>query len=208
MVRTIEDRNNLFEQHIKLAKNLAAKRYATVNRAVQYDELLSAAYVGLLDAAKKYDSTLINPKCSKPFECYARRRIKGEMLDYLRSCNWGSRKNPQYMASIEKEVYSSDSSENTIKIGDLCTSRDKDVVDDLNIKELFTKLVRCLPKRDRIVFTLRYMFDLTMKEIAENLAISESRVSQILSRNVDYLRSVWREHKQDLLLEIECSVKG
>ncbi len=61
---------------------------------------------------------------------------------------------------------------------------DKDPAPDAQAErnELLARLSRAiqrLPKRDRIVLLLYYERDLTMKEIAKTLAITESRVSQL-----------------------------
>ena len=109
-MRSIEERNGIIEQHLKLAKRLTDKRYKTVHRSVVYGDLLSAAYSGLLDAAEKFNDTKVNPQAKNPFEAYAAQRIIGEMNDYLRSCNWGTRGRPQHLMSLDREAYSANSS--------------------------------------------------------------------------------------------------
>ena len=54
--------------------------------------------------------------------------------------------------------------------------------------ELLTKLVEELPKRDQQLLSLYYEQELTMREIAEVLDITESRVSQLHSRIIKELK--------------------
>jgi RNA polymerase sigma factor for flagellar operon FliA len=212
-MRSIEERNGLVVEHLKLAKRLTDQRYKTVHRSVLYGDLLSAAYAGLLDAAERYNEVKANPQSKKPFEAYASRRIIGEMNDYLRSCNWGTRNHPQYLLSLEREAYQNNGQgqsgdvEHVARISDLCVADERSVVDELNGEELFNKVIRSLPKREKKVFRLRYLYGLTMKEVADLVGISESRVSQILSQNTEYLRGLWSERADELWEEVtqeEC----
>jgi RNA polymerase sigma factor for flagellar operon FliA len=50
-----------------------------------------------------------------------------------------------------------------------------------------------LPERDRLIVSLYYYEELTMREISQVLRISESRVSQILNRVRLQLRALLRE---------------
>jgi len=201
-MRSIEERNAIIEEHLALAKNLASQRFKTVHPTVQLGELLSAAYYGLLDAADRFDESKVNPKAKRPFEAYARSRIHGEMNDYLRSCNWGTRSDPQYLVSLDRRAYSSAHSnerfDEASSLGDMCASEDRPVADKLNSEELFNKIIRSLPKREKRVFQLRYLYGLTMKEIAQCVDLSESRVSQILSQSTEHLHSVWGDRSQFL----------
>lgn len=65
-----------------------------------------------------------------------------------------------------------------------CISKegDKDILDELNLKELKNALgtaIDELPEKERLVLTLYYYEELTMKEIGKVLDISESRVCQL-----------------------------
>ena len=58
------------------------------------------------------------------------------------------------------------------------------------VKECVTGAIEALPERERMVLTLYYYEELTMKEIGLALGVVESRVSQIHSSAVVRLRSV------------------
>ena len=204
----IEERNNIVRNNLVLAEKLANKKYITVHKSVQYGELLSAAYEGLIDAASKFDTTKVNQQAKEPFKCYATARIKGSINDYLRTCSWGTRGNPKYVHSLETMTSTNDWSDSSYgevpSLRETLRSNEIEAADKLNSRELFMKVIRGLPKREKEVFRLRFIEDLTMKETADILEISESRVSQILSKNVEYLKSIWDEKKDALWLETVC----
>lgn len=207
-MRSIGERDALVLEHLSLAENLASKRYITVNKAVQLGDLLSAAYTGLLDAASRFDLSKSHKLSKSPFKTYARRRISGEINDYLRSCSWGTRNNPQYMQSIDSYYGRGDSDRvdssggDFVSVANFIPSKNTSVVDDLNRREVFNKLIRSLPRREKEVFKLRYLEDLTMKEVADRVGVSESRVSQIISQSTEYLCHVWGDRSCELWEEI------
>ncbi len=68
-----------------------------------------------------------------------------------------------------------------------CISKEdeKDMLDELHLKEMKQTLGRAideLPEKERLVVTLYYFEELTMKEIGKILDISESRVCQLHGR--------------------------
>jgi len=46
-----------------------------------------------------------------------------------------------------------------------------------------------LPEREKLIVTLYYQQDLTMKEIASRLAVDESRVSQLHAEAIERLKA-------------------
>src|SRR5262252_4232622 len=62
--------NQLIEKQISLADQIASNKKKNLPRSIQLDELKSAAYLGLVDAAHKY-----NVERCDTFECYACIRI-------------------------------------------------------------------------------------------------------------------------------------
>jgi len=53
---------------------------------------------------------------------------------------------------------------------------------DREVKRVLTELIETLPEKERLVITLYYYEELILKEIAEVLGVTESRVSQIHSK--------------------------
>lgn len=67
---------------------------------INKEDLFSAGIVGLLDAISKFD-----PEKKVKFETYAEIRIKGTILDELRSLDWFSRSARQKANNLEKVVH-------------------------------------------------------------------------------------------------------
>ena len=64
--------------------------------SVEVDDLIQAGMIGLLDAVNRYEETH-----GAQFETYAVQRIRGAMLDELRSSDWMPRSMRQNMRKIE-----------------------------------------------------------------------------------------------------------
>lgn len=75
-----EDRNELVIRYLPLVKTTALRLMSRLPDSITYDELFSSGVVGLLDAVDKYDSSY-----GIPFESYALIRIRGSMIDEIRS---------------------------------------------------------------------------------------------------------------------------
>ena len=63
------------------------------------------------------------------------------------------------------------------------------------IKEAVARSIEQLPEKERLVISLYYLDELTMKETGKVLGITESRVSQIHSQAVGRLRAKLRKEK-------------
>jgi len=90
------DRNHLLTQHAPLVKKLAHLMRAKLPPSVEVDDLIQAGMIGLLDAISRYEETH-----GAQFETYAVQRIRGAMLDELRSSDWMPRNMRQNMRKIE-----------------------------------------------------------------------------------------------------------
>lgn len=76
----------LVRQHLPLVHHLVSATRGRLPNHVSSDDLTSAAMVGLLRAARAFD-----PDQGVPFPAYATTRIRGAILDELRSVDWASR---------------------------------------------------------------------------------------------------------------------
>ena len=81
--KTSENRNNLAEFYLPLVRIVAGRLAINLPTHIDKDDLLSSGFFGLLDAIERYDIERKNK-----FETYASVKIKGAMLDYLRSRDW------------------------------------------------------------------------------------------------------------------------
>ncbi|MDB5990638.1 MAG: fliA [Herbaspirillum sp.] len=93
------DKNHLLTQHGPLVKKLAHQLKARLPPNVEVDDLIQAGMMGLLDAISRYEDTH-----GAQFETYAVQRIRGAMLDELRSSDWLPRSIRQNMRKVEDAV--------------------------------------------------------------------------------------------------------
>ena len=63
------------------------------------------------------------------------------------------------------------------------------------LKEAMIQAIKQLPEKERLVISLYYLDELTMKETGKVLGITESRVSQIHSQAILHLRTKLRKQK-------------
>jgi RNA polymerase sigma factor for flagellar operon FliA len=80
------DRNVLTESHLPLVKFTADRLAAKLPASVDRDDLMGAGMIGLLDAVDKFD-----PARVVMFKTYAEMRVRGAMLDSLRTLDWAPR---------------------------------------------------------------------------------------------------------------------
>jgi RNA polymerase sigma factor for flagellar operon FliA len=90
------EKDHLLTEHIPLVKRLAHHMKAKLPPSVEVDDLVQAGMIGLLDAINRYEETH-----GAQFETYAVLRIRGAMLDELRSSDWLPRSTRQNMRKIE-----------------------------------------------------------------------------------------------------------
>jgi RNA polymerase sigma factor for flagellar operon FliA len=79
-------RDRLISSYTPFLKKIVSGVYSKLPKSVDIMDIENYAYVGLLDAIKKYDMDR-----SIKFETYATYRIKGAILDGLRKHDWLSR---------------------------------------------------------------------------------------------------------------------
>jgi len=76
-------RNVLMERHYPLVKYIAERLQQTLPRSIELDDLISAGLFGLMDAIRGFD-----PERGFKFKTYCTTRIRGSILDQLRSEDW------------------------------------------------------------------------------------------------------------------------
>lgn len=80
---TVELRNRLVERYLSLVKYNAERIWSRLPDGVELDDLISAGVFGLLDAIEAFDLSR-----GVKFETYCVPRIRGAMLDELRTMDW------------------------------------------------------------------------------------------------------------------------
>ncbi|MCF7972540.1 MAG: sigma-70 family RNA polymerase sigma factor, partial [Phycisphaerae bacterium] len=76
-------RNLLMEHYKDIVRFSAERLHSRLPNKVELDDLISAGIFGLMDAIEAYD-----PDRGVKFETYCVPRIKGSILDELRSMDW------------------------------------------------------------------------------------------------------------------------
>lgn len=170
----LNQRNSLIIENLNLAEKLAKSKKRKLSH-ISYDELKSAAFCGLVEAANSYDFSKNN--C---FPAYALWRITGAIQDYLRELSWGSRSKPLKKSQsfvYEEQLYKTDNFENL---------------------DSFDEIIYRLPCLNKMVLKLYYQQGKLIKEIAEKLNVHQSRISQILKDSRERLRDVLEERRIEL----------
>lgn len=80
---TEQTQEALVKTHALLVKRIAHHLLGRLPQSVQLDDLIQAGMIGLLEAARNYDSSK-----GAAFETYAGIRIRGHMLDEVRRNDW------------------------------------------------------------------------------------------------------------------------
>src|SRR4029453_18195781 len=91
------DREDILRRYLPLVRRVVQRLAVRKPSHIELDDLVSWGIVGLLDAIEKYD-----PKKEALFSTYAQFRIRGAILDHLRSLDWVPRSVRQKAALIEK----------------------------------------------------------------------------------------------------------
>ncbi|HKX33100.1 MAG TPA: FliA/WhiG family RNA polymerase sigma factor [Blastocatellia bacterium] len=90
------DRDALVEAHLPQVKFIADRLAAKLPPSVDREDLIGAGVLGLLDAVDKFD-----PERGVQFKTYAEMRVRGAMLDSLRSLDWAPRSMRQRAREVE-----------------------------------------------------------------------------------------------------------
>lgn len=76
----------MLKEYLPLIRRLALRLVSRLPDSIEVDDLINSGVLGLLDAVGKFDS-----ERQIKFKTYAEFRIRGAMLDDLRSQDWASR---------------------------------------------------------------------------------------------------------------------
>ena len=177
----INARNILIEHNLRLVVFLS-KKYE--NTGVDLEDLVSIGTIGLIKGVNTY-------KLDKNIKLatYASRCIDNEILMFLR-------KNKRRKGEVSfEDSLSYDSEGNELHLEDILGTDEtivtRPIEEELERKILYTELSN-LNDRDKEIMTLRYGLlgkkEMTQKEVAETLGISQSYISRIEKKVINKLR--------------------
>jgi RNA polymerase sigma factor for flagellar operon FliA len=226
-----EARAQLLDRYLGLVHHCARDMAGRVGHAVEFDDLLGAGTLGLVQALEGFDLSR-----GLAFSTYAMRRIRGAILDELRSRDWRPRsvrtKGRQMAAvvsalevrfgrppvpdevaramGIDLDTYFrikedveggvivslagtvARGGDDALRLEEtLADPSGTEAFEEVGRTETFARLktaIRQLPPRERTVLSLYYYEELNLKQIAEVLHVTESRVSQIRTQALRRLR--------------------
>ncbi len=181
MIATEEARQKLIEHNLRLVVYIA-KRFE--NTGVGIEELISIGTVGLIKAVSTYNSEK-NIKIAT----YASRCIENEILMFIR-------KNSQRKKEISiDEPLSVDYDGNELLLSDILGSEADAVskaMEDDEERRIVREAVQDLSERERVIIEMRFGLsgnsELTQKEVADILGISQSYISRLEKKIMHRLR--------------------
>jgi len=95
-------RDRLILEHLSIVSGIASHVQKSVPVHIELDDLIHAGTMGLFDAATKYREDK-----EVTFATYAKHRIRGAILDYLRQMDWASRdlrKRHRQLETVTREL--------------------------------------------------------------------------------------------------------
>ena len=229
--KSVDVRNELAEHYLQLVKIVCGRLAVSLPPHLDRDDLLSSGFFGLLDAIDRFDVTR-NIK----FETYAGVRIRGAILDYLRSKDWipvtmrqRIRKYEQTVCRLETELGRAATDKELAEALEISLEELQTLINQCNsatiipleeylkmdvpeavdtnpansteffeLKETLAKAIERLPQKERTVISLYYYEELTLKEIAMIMNLSEARISQLHTKAIFRMRGYLSQSKQDL----------
>ena len=127
---------------------------------------------------------------------YASRCIENEILMYLRKTQ-----KLKTEISIDEPI-NTDAEGNDLALSDILGSESDNIfkqVEDSDNKKVIDLAIKNLDSREKVIMELRYGFDgkneLTQKEVADKLGISQSYISRIEKKVIERLKKQFNESK-------------
>ncbi len=168
-------------EYLALVKSVAGSVACKLPRQVPREDLISAGSEGLVDAARKFD-----PSKGVAFSAYAEIRIRGAMIDELRSRDHLSRSQRRHAHDFDGPPLSLDEPE-AAEVVDWRADTEGDTSTRQEMGRM-RAATRLLPPRLQQLLTLYYVDDLTLREIGAVLSVTESRACQLHREALTQLR--------------------
>lgn len=242
-VRDSADPSLLAEEYVPLVAHLVRELSARIPASVDRDDLRSAGLLALVTAARAFDSSL-----GVPFSAYATTRVRGALLDELRSIDWASRAVRRRSRDIEAtrqrlatamgafpddaavakslglsaaDVVRTDADVSRAavlplhgadhSIADVLPARSPgpaEVVEQVERLDYLVDAIEELPERLRAVVRGYFLEERPMAEIAAELGVTESRISQLRAEALVLLRGALAEALEPHLAERSAGTAG
>ncbi len=163
---------SLAQQHVAFARVVARRLSRTLPAYADFDALESDALLGLVLAARSFD-----PTRGVAFTTYAAKRIHGAMLDGLRD-RQGCRRGDSPPAVFSLDALFSSADGRTTSLADLLAGDEEPVGAAMERRDTIQQLLRQIDGRSRELLSEHYLEGRSQEDIARDLGLTASRVSQ------------------------------
>ncbi|MBI5643113.1 MAG: FliA/WhiG family RNA polymerase sigma factor [Deltaproteobacteria bacterium] len=225
-------RDKLIEDNIHLVKIIAYQVAVNLPPHIDVNDLIGSGTIGLLESIDRFD-----PSKGVQFNTYASIRIRGAIMDELRSMDWMTRSMRDKSNQLEKaygeierrtgrpaevdevakflEISTDElhtilgqvSALSVLNLEDMGINHYDEGMDILDcikdpegkdpmtivkfneLKRRIAEAVETLPEKEKLIISLYYYDELTLKEIGKVLDITESRVCQLHSQTMHRLKA-------------------
>ena len=160
----LDQRDLLIEEYLPLAEKIAAQKDRATPSNISLEDLKSVAFLALVEAAHKFNGN------SLTFKAYAVIRIRGEIVDYIRSMCWGTRGKYSAYVSLDQESNGEG------------FSLAETIVDHRHPEPRYGEDEERAESAMEKVARLYYVDGRTQQEIGKELGMSHSKVSKLLNR--------------------------
>lgn len=185
------------EKHLGLVHQVVARFMRKLPANVDRGDLVAAGMYGLVTSLERNGGDDGNA-----FEGYAKMRIRGAILDELRSQDWLSRR-ARWAANEQGATYEGpvslvglddvNEAERAARMADGETPDALSVLESAGTRTELRAAVEQLPDRERLIVAKHYFEGVRLKDIGKILGVSEPRISQLHSRAIGRLRDFLAE---------------
>ena len=168
-------REKLIVHNLRLVVYIAKKFESS---GVNIEDLISIGTIGLIKAVNTF-----SPEKNIKLATYASRCIENELLMYLRKIA------SQKMEISLDEPLNTDWDGNELMLADVLGSEGDEIsreIEEDDEKRLVMEIIKTLTERERIIIDMRFGLgdkeELTQKEVADKLGISQSYISRLEKR--------------------------
>lgn len=189
------DRDRLVVKHAGYARGVAVKAMTDQALIMEYDDAAQVGLEALCVAAKRFDFDKFDPSLGDidtHFKAFAYLRIRGAVIDHARKNTFvkrrGIEKGLSYpMVSLDAPIsFCTDSEESTTTRHLAAVSGDPDLMLD------FEAAIATLTEREKYV-VLALAAGAKGRELADELGITESRISQLNAKAKDKIANYMEE---------------
>lgn len=244
--RSVANCNALIEHYLHMVRQIVLRMSPMYNTTFRdYDDLVSNGVLGLIDAIQRFDASR-----GIKFETYAPQRIRGAILDYMRTQDWVPANTRKEIKKVRQQIdaltmelgyeptreelakhlkmrpedldkalmheyqssvvhfenvmagatYQASFQEPTepVAVPDEATERmpEENYLENEGKLKL-AQMLDELPEKERIVLDLYYRRELRLKDIAEVMGLTESRISQIHRTAIKHLAERYQKEYEE-----------